>query len=149
MTGCEFDLIGANFGDNMVEAFNAHQPALDDVRNGEAVLKRGTKGEAVKHVQKKLGVSSESEFGAKTEAAVRTFQRAKKLPETGIVDLATMALLDGSAYIIHETAPPLAKPAAPPMMSAASAPPSALRTYLGYLLAALGLGAVGWAVMRK
>ncbi len=45
-------------------------------------------------------------FGDETEAAVRTFQDARSLPVTGIVDLATWnAIVDTYRYALYITAP--------------------------------------------
>jgi len=148
-----FDLIGAEpagFGDNMVAAFQAAQaaqsPSLDAVRGGDATLETGTKGEAVKYVQGKLGLPQDSDFGPKTEAAVKSFQKAHSLPQTGTVDATTIAILDSGAYVIHETAP--GKPAATGVSAVVEAPSKA-STYLGYALAALAALGVGVAVVKS
>ena len=49
------------------------------------VIKKGSKGEAVKNLQKALGVTADGIFGENTEAAVKKFQQAKKLEVDGIV----------------------------------------------------------------
>lgn len=100
------DLLGAeSFGDNMVAAFREANPSLDAVRGGDATLKKGSGGEAVEYVQKRLNVSVDGKFGPKTEAAVKTFQRAKGLPEDGVVNATVMSLLESAPYVINETAP--------------------------------------------
>ncbi|MGH8551534.1 MAG: peptidoglycan recognition protein family protein [Methylococcales bacterium] len=57
-------------------------------------LRRGLKGELVKHMQEKVGVRPDGEFGRKTEAAVRDFQRARGMVPDGIVGPKTWAALD-------------------------------------------------------
>jgi peptidoglycan hydrolase-like protein with peptidoglycan-binding domain len=49
----------------------------------------------VNQVQAKVGVVVDGNFGAKTEAAVRAFQRAHGLLPDGIVGPKTWAALDG------------------------------------------------------
>lgn len=64
-------------------------------------LRRGDLGERVRQVQAQLlakghalgGAGADAIFGPATEAAVRAFQRASGLPETGVVDDATWAKL--------------------------------------------------------
>lgn len=65
------------------------------------VLKKGHKNNQVKTLQRILHTMKynlgdnpmDGDFGAKTDAAVRHFQRTNKLPETGIVDEKTWAKL--------------------------------------------------------
>jgi hypothetical protein len=63
--------------------------------NGRPTLRRGSSGELVKEVQGKVGVTVDGDFGPKTEAAVRAFQRARGLVPDGIVGPKTWAALDG------------------------------------------------------
>ena len=56
-------------------------------------LKKGSKGDEVKRLQRLLGVSADGDFGAKTEAAVRSFQKGKGLEADGIVGAKTWAAL--------------------------------------------------------
>ena len=58
------------------------------------LLKRGTKGETVKLLQKALGQSADGAFGAGTEAAVRALQEQHGLKADGIVGPQTLAKLD-------------------------------------------------------
>ncbi|WP_170119893.1 peptidoglycan-binding protein [Branchiibius hedensis] len=59
-----------------------------------ATLRYGASGAAVKSLQKALGgLVVDGQFGAKTLAAVKKFQSAKKLPATGTVDAATWKAL--------------------------------------------------------
>lgn len=53
------------------------------------LLKKGSKGTAVKRVQSKVGVPADGDFGAKTESAVRAWQRSHGLGVDGMVGPAT------------------------------------------------------------
>lgn len=57
-------------------------------------LRRPTSGELVKLVQRKVGVITNGQFGPKTEAAVRRFQRNHSLVPDGIVGPETWQALD-------------------------------------------------------
>lgn len=63
---------------------------------GRPTLRRNAKGDLVRQIQAKLGVEQVGNFGPKTEAAVRTFQRAHGLVPDGIVGPKTWAALDGA-----------------------------------------------------
>ena len=58
-------------------------------------LKVGSKGQKVKVVQAALKLKDDGDFGPATEKAVKAFQKAKGLPETGIVDQKTFKSLKG------------------------------------------------------
>ena len=58
-------------------------------------LKVGAKGQKVKVVQTALKLKADGEFGPATEKAVKAYQKAKGLPETGIVDQKTFKALKG------------------------------------------------------
>lgn len=49
------------------------------------LVRRGSVGEAVRRVQRRVGVTVDGRFGPRTEAAVRAFQRAHGLTADGIV----------------------------------------------------------------
>lgn len=53
------------------------------------LLKEGSKGEDVKLVQKVVGVPADGDFGPKTTAAVKKFQKAHKLDADGLVGPST------------------------------------------------------------
>ena len=57
-------------------------------------LRRGMSGELTKQVQGKIGVKADGNFGPKTEAALRAFQRAHGLVPDGIVGPKTWQALD-------------------------------------------------------
>lgn len=48
-------------------------------------IKVGSKGAHVKHLQKKLGITADGDFGPKTKAAVVAFQKKHGLPADGVV----------------------------------------------------------------
>lgn len=64
---------------------------------GRPTLRRGMTGDLTKTVQGKVGVEVDGEFGPKTEAAVRAFQRTHGLVPDGIVGPRTWRALDGVA----------------------------------------------------
>lgn len=57
-------------------------------------LKRGSKGDEVKKLQKLLGLTADGDFGPKTEAAVKEFQKKNGLVADGVVGAKTWAILD-------------------------------------------------------
>lgn len=66
-------------------------PALDGA--GRPTLRRGSRGEAVKIVQRHLGLEDDGVFGAATEAALRQFQKQNNLLADGIVGPRTWAII--------------------------------------------------------
>ena len=58
------------------------------------VIKKGSKGEAVKKLQKSLGVAADGVFGANTEVAVKKFQSKAGLTPDGIVGAKTWTALE-------------------------------------------------------
>lgn len=48
-------------------------------------LKRGSKGTAVKNLQKALKIKADGKFGSKTKSAVKKYQKKKKLKADGVV----------------------------------------------------------------
>lgn len=58
-------------------------------------LCRGMTGPLTRLVQMKVGITVDGNFGPRTEAAVRQFQREQNLVPDGIVGPATWAVLDG------------------------------------------------------
>ena len=63
---------------------------------GRPTLRRNAKGDLVRQIQAKLEVEQVGNFGPKTEAAVRAFQRAHGLVPDGIVGPKTWAALDAA-----------------------------------------------------
>jgi hypothetical protein len=66
-------------------------PATDG--GGRPTLRRGSTGEAVREVQKKIGIAVTGTFDGATEAAVRQFQRDNGLVPDGIVGPRSWATL--------------------------------------------------------
>ena len=63
------------------------------------VLTSGSKGAAVKTLQRALGgLSVDGAFGARTAAAVKAFQKARQLPQTGVVDVKVWKALENRDY---------------------------------------------------
>lgn len=56
-------------------------------------IRKGSKGEAVKELQRLLGLTTDGSFGPMTEAAVKKFQSEHNLTADGIVGPATWSLL--------------------------------------------------------
>jgi peptidoglycan hydrolase-like protein with peptidoglycan-binding domain len=63
------------------------------------VLRTGSRGEAVRTLQRALGgVAVDGAFGARTASAVRSFQKAHHLPQTGVVDGTFWRALESRDY---------------------------------------------------
>jgi peptidoglycan hydrolase-like protein with peptidoglycan-binding domain len=75
----------------------AEPPAGAGAFPGRPTLRRGASGDLVKIIQAKVGAVVDAEFGPKTEAAVRAFQRSKGLVPDGIVGPKTWSALDKAA----------------------------------------------------
>lgn len=60
-------------------------------------LKLGSKGDAVKRVQAKVGATQDGDFGPKTEALVKEWQKKNKLTVDGIVGPKTWEKMFGSS----------------------------------------------------
>jgi putative chitinase len=58
-------------------------------------LRRGSKGEAVKRMQAKLGLTADGDFGPGTEAALKKWQAANGLTSDGVAGPKTLAKLLG------------------------------------------------------
>lgn len=72
------------------------------------ILKLGSKGENVKIIQRFLGLTADGDFGPKTEAAVKEWQKLNSLTADGIVGPKTWAIMnvastDVSERIVEET----------------------------------------------
>lgn len=63
----------------------ANYNMLSDKYNLTRVLKKGSKGNDVKELQKKLKVTADGIFGTNTKNAVKKFQKANKLTQDGKV----------------------------------------------------------------
>ncbi|SHN25362.1 N-acetylmuramoyl-L-alanine amidase [Chitinophaga sp. CF418] len=69
-------------------------PDEEQTPPGRKTTRRGDKGELVKTIQGKLGLTKDGIFGPKTEAAVRQFQRNHQLVPDGIVGPKTWKVFD-------------------------------------------------------
>ena len=68
------------------------------------ILRRGSTGQDVRELQKKLGVEADGVFGAITERAVIDYQRSVGLKADGIVGLATWTALQNNAVkVLNES----------------------------------------------
>ena len=80
------------------------------------LLDRGTKGEAVKKLQSKLGVPTDGVFGTGTAQAVREYQKTCGISADGIAGPATLARLEIyreiTADVIHKSEMPADKQSA-------------------------------------
>ncbi|WP_434048368.1 MULTISPECIES: peptidoglycan-binding domain-containing protein [Sorangium] len=88
----------------------ASSEALRAVAAGAATLAQGAQGDGVRALQEALGaigdpMKADGSFGPKTHAAIVALQAAEDLPQTGIVDAATIAALD--RRLAARRAPPL------------------------------------------
>jgi peptidoglycan hydrolase-like protein with peptidoglycan-binding domain len=82
----------------------AADPAFAPIAAGASTLARGARGPSVEKLQwtlVSLGYDlphgADASFGGETEAALRAFQRASQLPETGRLDKTTLLALDDAA----------------------------------------------------
>jgi putative chitinase len=75
------------------------------------ILRNGSKGPEVKKIQEKLGVEPTGNFGPKTEAAVKAWQKANGLKDDGIVGPNTLTKMGiGVAASAAPTAAPVTIP---------------------------------------
>jgi hypothetical protein len=72
----------------------AEPPSTPQGEPGRPTLRRGATGALVKHIQEKVGMDADGNFGPETEARVREFQRSLTLVPDGIVGPKTWAALD-------------------------------------------------------
>jgi putative chitinase len=63
------------------------------------LLKRGTKSDEVKKLQEKLGLSSDGDFGLKTEEAIKAFQLKNGLTPDGVVGPQTWERIMGQGVV--------------------------------------------------
>ena len=61
--------------------------------SSEVVVKRGDRGDAVRRIQRELGITADGVFGPMTERAVKRFQRTHDLVPDGIVGPLTRSAL--------------------------------------------------------
>ena len=98
----------------VAEIMNGTAPAPDLIPSVEpqsplpgiaprATLRRGSSGELVKELQKRLGLVVDGSFGPRTEAAVRAVQRSLDRVPDGIVGPKTWAALDETDPAVLKT----------------------------------------------
>lgn len=58
------------------------------------LLRRGTRGDTVKKMQKALGIDADGKFGPGTEKAVKAFQKENGLAEDGMAGPKTIAAME-------------------------------------------------------
>lgn len=78
------DKDGPGYDDTTPWRFHLAEPT-GEVTPHSPVLRRGSKGERVKYLQGILGIETDGNFGPKTEAAVRQFQKDHGLVVDGVV----------------------------------------------------------------
>jgi peptidoglycan hydrolase-like protein with peptidoglycan-binding domain len=116
--------------------------SADDVRAGRAVLKKGSRGEAVKYAQAALMLEADGDFGSKTEAAVKKMQSAEGLAPDGVVGMKTMAAIDrllGGVLVVREAA-------AAPAVAAAKSPVAAVAAAAKSPVSPVTVGMIGLCV---
>lgn len=74
-------------------------------REGGQFVKKGSSGDDVKQVQRKVGAKADGEYGSKTERAVREFQKKHGLLVDGVVGRQTALALRGKYKTARETKP--------------------------------------------
>jgi len=67
------------------------------------LLKQGTRGNAVKKLQEKLGVTADGQFGSGTEKALREYQQKNGLTADGVAGPATLAQMKLFSQITADT----------------------------------------------
>jgi peptidoglycan hydrolase-like protein with peptidoglycan-binding domain len=75
------------------------------------VLRTGSRGEAVKTLQRALGgVAVDGAYGPRTATVVSAFQKAHKLPVTGVVDAVVWRALEARDYPLRAYYTTVVKP---------------------------------------
>jgi peptidoglycan hydrolase-like protein with peptidoglycan-binding domain/soluble lytic murein transglycosylase-like protein len=78
-------------------------PSLADVRAGNAQLREGMQGDAVRHIQQRLGLEQDGKFGSRTKQAVIAFQQRNGLTPPpgleGVVGKTTLEKLDSTPSV--------------------------------------------------
>ncbi len=99
-----FDTIAKNNGYKI----NGNSSPSSPGGTTSGTLKRGSKGEAVKEIQRQLSaagykVSADGIFGKGTEDAVKKFQKANKLKADGVVGTQTKNLLANQSKTVNKS----------------------------------------------
>jgi putative chitinase len=90
---CTLKLLGNNSFIKADDGVELDDDELDD--NVSQTLRRGSRGDGVKIIQKKLGVSADGIFGVNTETVLKKWQKDHKLIVDGIAGPQTLDLLLG------------------------------------------------------
>lgn len=95
----DFDMVAFRRDVADIMSGNATEPTLipaaePNAQTSRPTLRRGATGDLVKVVQRVCGADQSGVFDGSTEAAIREFQRVKRLVPDGIVGPKTWALLD-------------------------------------------------------
>jgi LysM repeat protein len=95
------------------DAYKLASPTMAQVRSGEAVMQRGMGGADVRELQKQLNaqgatppLSLDGKFGPKTEAALKAFQQANGVQQTGVLGKQTLGRFDNNPRPIPPDAAP-------------------------------------------
>jgi peptidoglycan hydrolase-like protein with peptidoglycan-binding domain len=91
-------LAGGNGDHDDAPDDHGHATTLADVRDGRAVLKKGSRGPAVAKVQNMLHVPDDGIFGNQTLHAVEKFQRTHHLTADSIVGRHTLEALEDKPH---------------------------------------------------
>src|SRR5262249_20176799 len=82
-------------------------PSLESVRDGNALLQFGHRGDAVAHIQFLVGVFDDGGFGENTRAAITAFQEAQNIAvseeDKGKVGASTLAALEAATKAILDS----------------------------------------------
>jgi peptidoglycan hydrolase-like protein with peptidoglycan-binding domain len=123
------------FGPNTEKALKEWQTKNDLAADGVAgpdtfmamglyelvLLKQGTRGNCVRKLQERLGITVDGQFGPGTEKAVRDYQQKNGLPVDGMAGTATLAQMKLFKEITADTVKSSQVPAAPVGTPVASA----------------------------
>lgn len=105
----------------------------------QPVLRKGSKGEAVRELQKLLGIEADGDFGAVTEYAVKAAQKGAGLVMDGVVGPYTW-----EAIRLPPRMPPLAPAVSPDREPLPVTPPARPSPAVADLVAASALQDVNW-----
>jgi peptidoglycan hydrolase-like protein with peptidoglycan-binding domain/LysM repeat protein len=95
------------------DAYKLASPTMTRIRAGEAVMQRGMGGDDVKKLQAMLNAQGarpplalDGKFGPKTEAALKSFQQANGIQQTGVLGRQTLGRFDQNPRPIPPDAAP-------------------------------------------
>ncbi len=103
-------------GGGSTDAVAAGGP-LEPTVASNVLLERGSLGDAVAQVQRRLGVVDDGIFGPITERAVRRFQAAHGLAPSGVVDAVTWAAIFRSQVTFMKSSAPVPARALPDVVT--------------------------------